>query len=48
MTEREQLKKQIHLLKSRLGGLARNPKKGFGSGDNARKANLARWSRVKK
>lgn len=48
MTESERLRKQIKLLSSRLGGLAKNPKKGFGTGDNARKANLIRWGKVKK
>ena len=35
-------------LAGRKGGLKRNPSKGFGSGDNARKAALARWAKVKK
>lgn len=29
------------------GGRVRNPRKGFGSGDNARKAALARWAKRK-
>ena len=32
----------------RKGGLKRNSSKGFGSGDNARKAALARWAKARK
>lgn len=32
----------------RRGGLKRNSRKGFGTGDNARKAALARWAKRKK
>lgn len=32
----------------RRGGVKRNPSKGFGSGDNAKKAALARWAKRKK
>lgn len=32
----------------RRGGLVRNPRKGFGSNGNARKAALARWAKVRK
>ena len=30
------------------GGKVRNSRKGFGSGDNARKAALARWAKARK
>lgn len=30
------------------GGKVRNPRKGFASGDNARKAALVRWAKVRK
>lgn len=43
------LRREVHKLASRLGGLVggkvRNPRKGFGTGDNARRAALARWGR---
>lgn len=32
----------------RRGGRCKNPRKGFGSGDNARKAALARWAKAKR
>lgn len=41
--ELEQLVKKYLSYRGRLGGLKKNPRKGFGSGDNARKAALARW-----
>lgn len=31
----------------RRGGRARNPRKGFGTGDNARKAVMARWAKYR-
>lgn len=31
----------------RKGGMVHNPRKGFGSNDNARRAALARWDRVR-
>lgn len=42
-TELEKLLKDYHQLRARLGGMRSNPRKGFGTGDNARKAALARW-----
>lgn len=41
--ELNELLKKYRLLRARLGGLKCNPRKGFGTGDNARKAALARW-----
>lgn len=35
-------------LAGRKGGSRRNPFKGFGTRDNARKAALARWAKIKK
>lgn len=32
----------------RRGGLVRNPRKGFGSNGNAKKAALARWAKARK
>lgn len=42
-SELDKLLKDYHSLRARLGGMRCNPRKGFGSGDNARKAALARW-----
>ena len=42
-----ELRKQYYKLRARLGGLKKNPRKGFGSGDNARKAAQARWNKIK-
>lgn len=42
-SELEKLLKDYHHIRARLGGIRCNPRKGFGSGDNARKASLARW-----
>ena len=40
--------REFFRLSGRKGGKRRNPFKGFGTGDNARKAALARWAKVKK
>lgn len=45
--ELKQLQKEYYHLRAKLGGLKKNPRKGFGSGDNARRAALIRWSKNK-
>lgn len=40
--------REFFRLAGRKGGLKRNPTKGFGSRDNARKAALARWAKARK
>lgn len=45
--ELKQLQKEYYHIRAKLGGLKKNPRKGFGSGDNARKAALVRWHKIK-
>lgn len=41
--ELAEMLKKYRTLRARLGGLKCNPRKGFGTGDNAKKAVYAHW-----